>query len=122
MRPSSQIRRRHVIALCLAFGILRGVFRDLLEDQMHEQEERLGLRDQHDRLVFRIVVQMLVDAGVLDDEGIARFSVEALAVMDVVAFALQHIENGAIHMTVALAVAAGREAVDMGLDRLGNLG
>ena len=67
---------------------------------MHEQEERLRLRDQHDRLVLRVVVEMLVDAGVLDDQRVAGFPVEAAAVMDVVALALEHIEDGAVHVAV----------------------
>ncbi len=88
---------------------------------MHEQEQRLRLHDQADGLVVGVIVQVLVDAGVLDDQRIARFPIEAAAVVDVVALALQDIEDGAVHVAVLLAVAAGREAVDMGLDRLRDL-
>ena len=38
------------------------------------------------------------------------------------ALAFQHIEHRAVHVAVALTVAAGREAIDVALDRLGDLG
>ena len=44
----------------------------------------------------------------------------SIAIMDVVPFSLQHEKHRGIHMAVDLAVTAGREHVDVRLDRLGD--
>ncbi len=113
---------RQIIALRLGLRLPRRPGRDLLKDQMHEKEQRLGLGDQHDGFLFRIVVQVLMHAGVFDDQRVARLPIEAAAVMDIVALAFEHIEYGAVHMAVPLAVTARREAVDVAFDGLCDLG
>src|SRR6266446_628789 len=65
---------------------------------------------------------MLVHTGALDDHHVARFPVDAAAVMDVVAAAFEHVEHGAVEVPVLLAVGAGCVAFDVGLDRLHNVG
>ena len=72
------------------------------------------------RVVVGIVVEVLMHAAVLDEHEVARLPVEALAVVDVVAAPLEHVEHGAVHMSVLLAVGAGRVDLDMRLDRLGD--
>ena len=85
---------------------------------MHEQEQRLGLQHEQDRLVVGVVVEVLMDAAVLDDHDVAGLPVDAAAVMDVMAAAFEHIEHGAVQVAVLLAVGAGRIGLDMRLDRL----
>ena len=58
---------------------------------MHEQEQRLRLHHQHE-LVFVAVVEVLVDAAVLDDCGIAGLVGNGDAV---VARTMQIVESGA---------------------------
>ena len=50
-------------------GILGGKFGDLLEQHVHEQEQRLGLHDQEDAFIVGLVAEMLMHAGVLDDHA-----------------------------------------------------
>ena len=65
---------------------------------------------------------MLMHAAVLDEHDVARLPRNMPAVMDVVAAALEDIEHGAVQMPVLLAVGARRIGLDMGLDRLRDLG
>src|ERR1700674_5213829 len=64
---------------------------------------------------------MLMHAGILDDQCIPRLPIEAAPIMDIVTLPFQDIEDRAVHMAVALAVAAGRETIDMRLDGLRHL-
>jgi hypothetical protein len=80
---------------------------------MHEQEERLGLEYQQDRLLLGIVVEMLVHAAVLDDHHIAGFPRNVAAIVHVVAPALEHVEHRAVEMPVLLAVGARGIGLDM---------
>src|SRR6516162_8053199 len=70
-------------------GRLRRPLDDLLEQQVHEEEEGLGLEDQEDRLRVGIVVEVLVHAAVLDHHDVAGLPRDVAAVMDVVAAALE---------------------------------
>src|SRR5262245_50364285 len=65
---------------------------------------------------------MLVHARAFHDHHVARFPVDAAAVVDVMAAAFEYIEYGAVEMPVLLAVGAGRVAFDVGLDRLHHIG
>ena len=56
---------------------------------------------------FRIVVEVLVHAAVLDEHDVAGLPVDVPAVMDVVAVALEHVEHRAVEMAVLLAGGAG---------------
>ena len=78
---------------------------------MHEQEQGLRLHHQHHGLIVGIVVEMLMDAAVLDDQGLSRLPRDVLAVMDVMALALEDVEDGAVHMAVLLS-AHGARRVD----------
>ena len=98
--------------------MVRRIGHDLLEQQMHEQEERLRLHHQQDRLVVGIVVEMLMDAAILDDHHVAGLPLDAPPVMHVMAVALEDLEHGAVHMAVLLAEGAGAIGLDMRLDRL----
>src|SRR6185437_11448711 len=103
----------------VALGFLGGgIGDDLLEEQMHEEEQRLRLHDEEDRLVVGIVVEMLMNAAILDDHHIARLPVDAAPIMHVVAIAFQHIEHGAVHMPVLLPEGAWPIGLDMRFDRL----
>src|SRR5487761_136545 len=95
---------------------------DLLEQQMHEQEQRLRLERQQVRVVVGIVVEMLVHAAVLDQHEVARLPVEPLAVVDVVAATLEHVEHGAVHVSMLLSMSARCVDLDVGLDRLRDCG
>src|SRR5213075_2909322 len=90
----------------------------LLEQQVHEEEQRLGLEDQQHRLVFRIVVEVLMHTAGLDDHDVAGLPIDAPSVMDVVASTLDDEEDGAVEMSVLLAVCAWSVSFDMRLDRL----
>src|SRR6185312_17085389 len=65
-----------------------------------------------------IVVEVLMDAAVLDDHHVAGLPGDVLAVVHVVAAALEHVEHGAVQVAVLLSVGARRVDLDMGLDRL----
>src|SRR5262245_24894440 len=69
-RSSSQIRWRFVVLAAFGWD-LRRPLDDLLEEQVHEQEQRLGLEHQQHRFLVRIVIEMLVHAGVLDQHHVA---------------------------------------------------
>src|ERR1700719_983423 len=88
----------------------------LLEQEMHEQEERLGLEDQEMRVIVRIIVEMLMYAAVLDEHDIAGFPIDAPLVMDIVAASLQNIEYCAVHVTMFLTIGARRINLDMRFD------
>ena len=85
---------------------------------MHEEKERLRLDHEKDRLVLRVVVEMLMHAAILDDHHIAGLPRDVAAVMDVVTVAFEHVEHGAVHMAVLLAEGARAIGLDMRLDRL----
>src|SRR5580700_1990109 len=57
----SQILRRAEV-LVAGRGFVGRIGHDLLEQQVHEQEQRLCFEHQQDRLVVGAVVEMLVDA------------------------------------------------------------
>ena len=59
---------------------------------------------------------MLMDAAVFDDDHVTGFVIDALAVVDVETLARDDVEQGRIHMPVALTGAAWRDARDIGLD------
>ncbi len=101
--------------------VLGRVFHDLLEQQVHEQEQRLGLENQDHRFLVLVIVQMLVNAGVLDQKGIARFPVQAFPVVNVVALAFEDVEHRGIHVAVLLAVAVRGKDIEVRLDRLCDL-
>jgi len=63
---------------------------------------------------------MLVHAAVLDDQCVASLPVMALAVMHIMALALQHEEHRAIHVAMLLTVTSGRVHVEISFDRLRN--
>ena len=69
---------------------------------VHEQEQRLGLHDQHQHGLLVVVIEMLVDGAVGNDQAIAGHVIELHAVVDVVPPALEHIEHGAVHVAVLL--------------------
>src|SRR5688572_16618575 len=62
----------------------------LLIQQVHEEEERLGLEYQQDGFSRRIVVEMLVHAAVLHQHDIAGLPFNAPPIVNVVAPALEH--------------------------------
>ena len=93
-------------------------FHDLLEQEVHEQEQRLCLEHQQDRLFLRIVVEVLVDAAVLDDHHVARLPGNVPAVVHVMAAALEYVEHRAVEVAVLLAVGTRRIGLDMRLHRL----
>ncbi len=84
-----------------------------LKDQMHEEEQRLCLHDQHDRLLIRIVSKMLMNAAILDNHCIAGFPINPFTFMHIVTFTLEHEKDGAIHMSVLLAMTAWSKCVNM---------
>src|SRR5215467_9403214 len=120
MLVSQVLRRAEILVAGRCF--VGRVGHDLLEQEVHEQKQRLGLEYQKDRLVVRVVVEMLMHARAFDDHDIARLPLDAAAVMNIVAAALEHIEHGAVEMPVLLAIGAGCIAFDMGLDRLHHIG
>ena len=67
---------------------------------------------------FGIVVEMLVDAAVLDDHHVAGLPGNVPAVVHVVAAALEHVEHRAVEVAVLLAVGAGRIGLDVRFHRL----
>src|SRR6266581_468605 len=50
----------------------RRIGNHLLKQQVHEQEQRLGLEHQQDRFIVRIIVEVLMHAAILDKHHIAR--------------------------------------------------
>src|SRR5262249_32117866 len=72
---------------------VRRIGHDFLEQQVHEQEQRFRLEHQQDRLVLGIIVEVLMHAAVLDDHDVAGLPVDAAAVVDVVAAALDHVKT-----------------------------
>src|SRR4030088_1127571 len=65
---------------------------------------------------------MLVHAAAFHDHDVARLPLNMPPVMDVVAAALQDVEDRAVEVAVLLPVGAGRVDLDMGLDRLRDVG
>src|SRR5262249_9943310 len=120
-RWRSQILRRPEI-LVAGRRLVGRIGDDLLEQEVHEQEQRFGLENQQDRFVVGIVVEVLVHASALHDHHVARLPVDPAAIVDVVAAPLEHVEHRAVEMAVLLPVGAGRIALDMGLDRLNDVG
>ena len=84
---------------------------------MHEQEQGLGLHHQGD-LLFIAGVAVLMDAGVLDDTGVAGLVGMLHTVVNIGAAAVEDIEHRRIHVPVLLADGAGRQQVDMAFDGL----
>src|SRR5262249_44241385 len=97
-------------------------FHDLLEQEMHEQEQRLGFEHQENCFVLGIVVEMLMDATVLDDHHVAGLPGDVPAIVHVMAAALEHVEHRAVEVAVLLAVGLGRVGLDMRFHRLDNAG
>src|SRR5262249_16398462 len=121
LSPGSDVGRRLVILL--AGGRIVGrPLDDLLEQEVHEQEQGLRLEHQQDRLVLGVVVEVLVHAAVLDEHHVTGLPRNVAAVVHVVAAALEHVEAGAVEVAVLLAVGARRVDLDVGLDRLGDVG
>src|SRR6266567_5812330 len=48
----------------------RRIGNHLLKQQVHEQEQRLGLEDQQDRFIVRVVVEVLMHTAILDEHDI----------------------------------------------------
>src|SRR5215813_6594486 len=120
MRSSaSDVGRRPIVLLAFRRVVGRP-FDDLLEQEVHEQEQRFGLEHQQDRLVLGVVVEVLVHAAVLHEHDVAGLPWDVPAVVDVVAAPLEHVEAGAVEMAVLLPVRAGCVDLDMRLDRLGD--
>src|SRR5262245_24609300 len=120
MRSSaSDVGRRAKVFLAL-WRLVGRPLNDFLEQEVHEQEQRLGLEHQQDRLVLGVVIEVLVHAAVLHEHHVAGLPGNVPAVMDVVAASLEHVEAGAVEMAVLLAIGAGRVDLDMRLDRLGD--
>src|SRR5206468_3917907 len=94
---------------------------DLLVEEVHEEEQRLRLEDEQNRLILRVVVEVLMNAAVLDDHRVAGLPLDAPPVVDIMAAALEDVEDGAVEMPVLLAVSAGGVDLDMRLDRLRHL-
>ena len=85
---------------------------------MHEKEQRFCLEHQQHRFIFRIVVEMLMHAAGLDNHDVTGLPVDAAAVMDVIAAALQDKEHRAVEMAVLLPERTRAIGFNMGFDRL----
>src|SRR3984957_1511998 len=93
-------------------------FHHLLQQQMHEQEQRLCLEHEVDAFLGLGVVEVLMHAAVLDQHHVAGLPFDPPPVVHVVAVPLEHVEHRAVEMAVLLAAGLGRVSLDMGLDRL----
>src|SRR6516165_1671201 len=118
---ASNIRRRLVMVLT-GRQLVGRPLHDLLKQQMHEQEQRLGLEYEQDRLLLGIVIEMLVNAAVLDNHHVACFPRNMPAVVHVMAAAFEDIEHGAVEVAVLLTVGPGGVRLDVGLQRLNDAG
>ena len=98
------------------YRCLGGVLDHFLENHVHEQEQRLSFHYQNDTLFIWVIIEMLMDAAILDDQGVSRLPVDPVTVMYVMAFTFQHKEDSRIHVPVLLAVPAGSVNIDMSLD------
>src|SRR6266566_1196315 len=93
-------------------------FDHFLKQQVHEQKQRLRLEHQKNAVLVFVVVEMLVDAAVLDQHYVAGLPLHGTAVVDIVAVALEDVKYRAVEMTVLLTGIERRIAFDMRLDRL----
>ena len=65
---------------------------------------------------------MLMDAAVFDDHDVPRLPLDPLAVVNVMASALEHVEYGTVQVAVLLSVGSGCVDLDMRLNRLRHRG
>jgi hypothetical protein len=70
------------------YGLLWRFFHESLLNQPHEKEQRFGFDDQHPRRTVFERVEVLMHATRCNQDKIAGVPVVALAVMDVITFAL----------------------------------
>ena len=113
-----QMSARRLVVFRALGRNFRRPFHDLLEQQVHEQEQRLGLEHQQHRLFVRRVVEVLMHAAVLDQHHVAGLPRNMAAVVHVMAVALEHVEHRAVEMAVLLAGGARRVGLDVRFDRL----
>jgi|SRR6516164_5116263 hypothetical protein len=69
---------------------------------MHEKKQRLGFEHEQDCLMVGIVVEVLVDATVLNNHDVTGLPIDPLSVMDVVAAPLEYVKHGTIQVAVLL--------------------
>src|SRR5271156_3439254 len=74
----------------------------LLEQKVHEQEQRLGFENQQDAGFLLVIVEVLVHAGILDQHDVTGLPLHITAVMHVMAVALEYVEHRAVEMAVFL--------------------
>src|SRR3981189_3558843 len=80
----------------------------LLQQQVHEQEQRLGLEHEVDALLALGVIEVLMHAAVLDQHHVAGLPGNLAAVVDVIVVALQDIEHRAVEVAMLLTAGLGR--------------
>ena len=97
---------------------LRLFFDDLLHDEVHKQVKRFRFDDEGPGRPVRVVIEMLVDTGILNNDQISGLPVVSDAVMDLVALSVQDVKDGLIHMAVLVRLSARGEHHVMGIKDL----
>ncbi|OLS99727.1 hypothetical protein BJF90_38370 [Pseudonocardia sp. CNS-004] len=95
-------------------------FHLLLEEHVHEHVHGLGLDDQRAGGALGVGVEVLVHAVVVHDRDVAGLPVVALAVVDLVAVAVEDVERGLVDVAVLLRLPAGAVLLQVEVEGLGD--
>ena len=108
------------LEMLMTWNRICGLFlHHFLHYEVHEQIQWLGLDDQRPSRPVRVVVEMLVYAGIFHGYYIARLPVIADAIVDLMSPAIEDVKYSLVHMAMFVRFPAWRQDNIMGIKDLG---